>query len=336
MTITRRSFTSGTATTLAVPALLTRPADAAEFNWKFATNQPAPHPSNIRAQQAIDRIREQSGGRINITLFPNNQLGGDTDMFSQLRAGAIHLFPLSGLIVQTVVPEAGANGVGFAFKDYDTVWSAMDGEFGAYLRKKMESAGVQAFPKIWDNGFRQMTSSRGPIRGPDDMKGFKIRIPVMPIESSLFESLGAAPTTINIKEAYSALQTKLVDGQENPLALIHAWKFFEVQKYCSMTSHMWDGFWVLANTRAMGRLPAELQDVVARNIDAAGLDQRADVRKLNDGIRAEIEKAGMQFNEPDPEPFRARLRQAEFYQKWQAAFGPECWGLLEKYTGALV
>ena len=335
MPTTRRSLALGTAAILAAPALLSRRAGAAEFNWKFATNQPATHPSNVRAQQAIGRIREQSGGRITITLFPNNQLGGDTDMFSQLRAGAIQLFPLSGLIVQTVVPEAGANGVGFAFKDYDAVWAAMDGDFGAYLRRKMEGAGVHAFPKIWDNGFRQITSSRGPIRTPDDLQGFKIRIPVMPLESSLFESLGAAPTSINIKEAYSALQTKLVDGQENPLALIQNWKFYEVQKYCSLTSHMWDGFWVLANSRAFGRLPAELQDVVARNLDAAAMDQRADVRALNESLQTEIEKQGMQFNRPDQEPFRARLQQAGFYKRWQEAFGPECWGLLEKYTGKL-
>ncbi len=223
MTVTRRGFALGSAATLAAPAILARPTNAAEFNWKFATNQTVSHPSNIRAQEAIDRIREQSGGRISITLLPNNQLGGDTDMFSQLRAGAIHLFPLSGLIVQTVVPEAGANGVGYAFKDYDTVWAAMDGDFGAYLRQKMASAGVTAFSKIWDNGFRQTTSSRGPIKTPDDMKGFKIRIPVMPIVTSLYECMGAAPSSINIKEAYSALQTKLVDGEENPLVLIRNW-----------------------------------------------------------------------------------------------------------------
>ena len=335
MPITRRSLVLSTGAALAAPALLAHRADAAEFNWKFATNQPPTHPSNIRAQQAIDRIREQSSGRLVITLFPNNQLGGDTDMFSQLRAGAIHLFPLSGLIVQTVVPEAGANGVGFAFKDYDMVWAAMDGEFGGYIRKKMEGAGVHAFPKIWDNGYRQITSSRGPIRTPDDMKGFKIRIPVMPIETSLFESLGAAPTTININEAYSALQTRLVDGEENPLVLVKNWKFYEVQKYCSLTSHMWDGFWVLANTRAYNRLPPDLQEIVGRNIDAAGIDQRADIRKLNENLQGDIEKLGMQFNTPDPEPFRAKLRQAGYYEKWQAAFGPQCWGLLEKYTGKL-
>ena len=333
MIISRRAVLG--ATMLAAPAMLSRPARAAEFNWKFATNIPPTHPSNAQAQAAIDRIREQSGGRLNITLFPNNQLGGDTDMFSQLRSGAIHLFPLSGLVVQTVVPEAGANGVGFAFKDYDTVWAAMDGEFGAAIRSKIEAAGIHAFEKIWDNGFRQITSSRGPIRSPEDLQGFKIRIPVMPLLTSLFESMGEGPSSINIKEAYSALQTKLVDGEENPLALIDSWKFYEVQKYCSLTSHVWDGLWVLANTRAFNRLPQDLQDIVSRNINQAAVGQRAALRTLNEGLQAEIEKQGMLFNGPDTEPFRAKLREAGFYKQWQGKFGPELWASLEKYAGKL-
>ena len=108
-----------------------------------------------------------------------------------------------------------------------------------------------------------------------------------------------------------------------------------MQKYCSLTSHMWDGFWVLANSRAHGRLPPELQEVLARNLDQAANDQRADLRHLNENLQAEIEKQGMVFNRPDPEPFRARLREAGFYAKWEESFGAECWGLLEKYTGRL-
>ena len=334
MIITRRTLIAG-ATALAAPTILLRPAEAAEFNWKFATNIPPTHPSNAQAQAAIDRIREQSSGRMNITLFPNNQLGGDTDMFSQLRSGAIQLFPISGLIVQTVVPEAGANGVGWAFKDYDTVWAAMDGEFGTAIRRKIDAAGIHPFEKIWDNGFRQITSSRGPIAQPDDLRGFKIRIPVMPILTSLFESMGAGPSSINIKEAYSALQTKLVDGEENPLALIDSWKFYEVQKYCSLTSHVWDGLWVLANARAFNRLPPDLQQIVRNNINEAAIGQRADLRKLNDGLQETLEKQGLQFNRPDPEPFRAKLREAGFYRQWQEKFGPELWAALEKYTGKL-
>ena len=333
--ITRRQIGFGALATLAAPAILRHKADAAEFNYKFATNQPLGHPSNARAQEAIDRIREQSNGRIAIQLFPNNQLGGDTDMLSQLRAGAIHFFPLSGLIVQTIVPVAGANGVGFAFRNYDEVWAAMDGDFGGYLREQMAPAGFFTFPKIWDNGFRQMTSGKRPINAPDDLKGFKIRVPVMPIEVSLFESYGAAPTGINIKEAYSALQTGLVDGQENPLAIIYNWKFFEVQKYCALTGHMWDGFWVLANRRSWERLPKDMQEVVARNIDAAADGQRADVRKLNENLQADLEKAGMAFNTPNADPFRQGLQGAGYYAKWRDAFGPQCWGLLEKYTSKL-
>jgi TRAP-type C4-dicarboxylate transport system substrate-binding protein len=98
---------------------------------------------------------------------------------------------------------------------------------------------------------------------------------------------------------------------------------------------MWDGFWVLSNSRAYGRLPADLQEVLARNLDTAATDQRADVRKLNESLQSEIEKTGMQFNKPDLEPFRAKLREAGFYTRWRDTFGPECWGLLEKYTGQL-
>jgi tripartite ATP-independent transporter DctP family solute receptor len=334
-TLARRTLGLSAGAMLAAPAILRHPADAAEFNYKFATNQPLGHPSNTRAQEAIDRIREQSNGRIAMQLFPNNQLGGDTDMLSQLRAGAIQFFPISGLIIQTIVPVAGANGVGFAFKDYDTVWAAMDGDFGQYLRAQMAPAGFFVFPKIWDNGFRQMTAGASPINTPADLKGFKIRVPVMPIEVSLFESYGAAPTGINIKEAYSALQTRLVDGQENPLSIIYNWKFYEVQKYCALTSHIWDGFWVVANRRAWERLPKDMQDVVARNLDRAADDQRADTRKLNDSLQVDLEKAGMVFNKPDSAPFRAALQQAGYYAKWRDAFGPECWSKLEKYTSKL-
>ena len=333
--ITRRQIGLSALVTLAAPVILRHSADAAEFNYKFATNQPLGHPSNARAQEAIDRVRDQSGGRLAMQLFPNNQLGGDTDMLSQLRAGAIQFFPTSGLIVQTIVPVAGANGVGFAFKDYKEVWAAMDGDFGTYLRAQMAPAGLYVFPKIWDNGFRQMTSGKKPINSPDDLRGFKIRVPVMPIEVSLFESYGAAPTGINIKEAYSALQTGLVDGQENPLSIIYNWKFFEVQKYCAMTNHMWDGFWVVSNRRAWERLPKDLQEIVSRNFDAAADVQRADIRKLNEGLQVDLEKAGMAFSTPETEPFRAGLQKAGYYAKWKETFGPECWGLLEKYTSKL-
>ena len=117
---------------------------------------------------------------------------------------------------------------------------------------------------MWDNGFRQMTTSSKPIETAKDMDGLKIRVPVSPLSISMFKALGAAPASLQFSEVYSALQTKIVDAQENPLPIIQVAKLYEVQKYCSLTNHIWDGFWFIANGRAWRRLPADLQKIVAR------------------------------------------------------------------------
>ncbi|MGH7122730.1 MAG: TRAP transporter substrate-binding protein, partial [Stellaceae bacterium] len=202
--VTRRRFVAGTAVALAAPAILSGRARAAEFQLKYANNVPLTHPKNIRAQEAVDRIKQETNGRVVIEIFPNNQLGGDTDMLSQLRSGAIEFFDLSGLILATLVPVAAINGVGFAFKDYDTVWKAMDGALGAYVRAAIDKAGLVVFEKIWDNGYRQMTSSTKAINTPADLKGFKIRVPVSPLWTSMFESFGAAPASV-ATHSYEAL-----------------------------------------------------------------------------------------------------------------------------------
>ena len=178
--------------------------------FKWANNIPTTHPSNIRVREAAEAVKKDSGGRVEIQIFPNNQLGGDTDMLSQVRSGAIDIFPLSGLILQTLVPLAGINGLAFAFKDYDTVWKAMDGDLGAFIREAIAKVNLHSFDRILDNGFRNITTSTKPINNADDLKGFKIRVPVSPLWTSMFKAFGSAPTGINFSEVYSALQTKVV------------------------------------------------------------------------------------------------------------------------------
>ena len=151
-------------------------------------------------------------------MFPNNQLGSDTDMLSQLRSGAIEFFTLSGLILSTLVPVASINGVGFVLKNYDKVWPAMDGELGAYIRAQIEKAGLHRDGEA----VRQRLSPDHLVdasrsRAPDDLKGFKIRVPPSPLWTSMFKAFDAAPMSINFSEVYSALQTKVAEGQENPL-----------------------------------------------------------------------------------------------------------------------
>jgi TRAP-type transport system periplasmic protein len=335
---TRRALlrtTGGAAAGVAAFAILTRRGDAAEFVFRYANNNVAAHPMNVRLREATAQIKNESGGRMEIELFPNSQLGGDTDMLSQLRTGAIQMFNLSGLILATYVPVAAINGIGFIFKDYGEVWTAMDGPLGAYVRGAIGKAGLYAFDNVWDNGYRQVTSSTHPINTPNDFKGFKIRVPVSPLWTSMFKSLGASPTSININEVYSALQTRIVEGQENPLALIDLFKFYEVQKYVSLTNHMWDGFWTLANARAWAELPKNLQEIVTRNVNGAALKEREDLRQLNESMRGELAAKGLIFNPTDPEAFRATLRGAGFYADWKQKYGPEAWAVLEKQVGTL-
>src|SRR6201992_1081205 len=298
-------------------------AQQAEFSYKFANNLPDTHPLNIRAREMAAAIKTETNGKFDVQIFPNNQLGADTDVLSQLRSGGVEFFTMSGLILATLVPAASINGMGFAFPDYPTVWKAMDGELGAYVRGQIAKANLVAMEKIWDNGFRQTTSSTRPIAGPEDYKGFKIRVPVSPLWTSMFKAFDAAPASINFNEVYSALQTKIVEGQENPLALIATAKFNEVQKFCSMTNHMWDGYWCLANRQAWQALPDDVRAIITKNVNAAAVKERDDVAKLNANLRQDLASKGLQFNQPDPAPFRDKLRSAGFSTQWREKKGAE-------------
>src|SRR5882724_2206221 len=310
-------------------------AQQAEFTYKFANNLPDSHPLNIRSKEMAAAIKTETNGRFDLQIFPNNQLGADTDVLSQLRSGGVEFFTMSGLILATLVPAASINGMGFAFPDYPTVWKAMDGDLGAFVRREVAKANIVAFEKIWDNGFRQTTSSTRAINGPGDYKGFKIRVPVSPLWTSMFKAFDAAPASINFTEVYSALQTKIVEGQENPLALISTAKLYEVQKYCSLTNHMWDGFWFLMNRRAWAALPDDIKTVVAKNVNAAAVKEREDTEKLNATVKQELAGKGLIFNQPEVGPFRDKLRAAGFYAEWKGKYGDKAWELLEKSVGKL-
>jgi tripartite ATP-independent transporter DctP family solute receptor len=333
-TIRRRAILAGTAA-LPLFAIRTRPANAAEFTYKLGNNVPATHPIAVRQEEAAKRIKEATGGRLEVQVFPNNQLGSDTDSLSQLRSGALEMFTLSGLILATLVPPASINGIGFAFPDYDTVWKAMDGKLGTYVRTEIAKRNIVALDKIFDNGYRQITSSTHPIKTPEDLRGFKIRVPVSPLWTSMFEAFGAAPASINFSEVYSALQTKIVEGQENPLTLIQIARLYEVQKYISMTSHMWDGYWLLVNGRAFKALPEDAQETLAREMNRAAIEERADIAALNGAVATDLKSKGLEFSEVDKDSFRATLKKAGFYAEWKKKYGDEAWGILEGEVGQL-
>ncbi|SFO94479.1 tripartite ATP-independent transporter solute receptor, DctP family [Bradyrhizobium sp. Ghvi] len=306
-----------------------------QFKLKFANIMPKDHPLNTRMTESAEAILKLTDGRVAIEIFPNSQLGTDADMLSQLRSGAIEFFASSGLIVATLVPVAAITGIGFAFADYSQVWNAVDGPLGKHIIASFAKSNIVAFEKMWDNGFRQTTSAKSPIKTPDDLKGFKIRVPPSPLWTSLFKSLGASPTSIPWGETYSALQTKVADGLENPLAGIYFAKMYEVQKYLSETNHMWDGFWFLANKRAFDGIPASDRDVIVKAVNEAAVKQRADVAALNNSLQSELSTKGLEFVKVDTAAFRSKLQQSGFYGEWKGKYGEEAWSLLEAASGKL-
>ena len=331
---TRRALLAGAAA-FPLLTLLKWPASAAEFELKYATGQDPSHPVNLRAQEALTRIREATSGRVDIKLFPANQLGSDTDLLTQVRNGSIEFFNLSSLILATLVPISGITSVGFAFKNYDEVWGAMDGQLGDHIRSEIAKTPIFTVSKIWDNGFRHVTSSTREIRAPADLKGFKLRVPPAPPLTSLFKALDASPTPINFNEVYTSLQTKVVEGQENPLAIIATTRLYEVQKTCSLTAHVWDGYWVLGNKRAFAKLPNDVQAIITRELDKSAGDQRADIAKLSDTLKSDLKAKGITFIDVQQDDFRKALASTNFYAEWKQKYGPTAWDLMEKVSGKL-
>lgn len=331
----RRALLAG-AGSLAAASVLRRPADAAEYELRFGNNMPQSHPLNVRADQAVRKIREETHGRLIIRMFPNNQLGADPDMLSQVRAGALDIQTASGGgVLSQLVPISAMYNIGFAFKDYDQVWASLDGDFGNYLRAQIDGYGFHVLDKLWDNGFRQITTSSKPINSPGDLHGMKFRVPQTQIYFSLFQSFGIAPVSLAFADLYTALQTRLVDGEENPLSLIEFAKLYEVQKCCALTNHMWDGYYTLINGRSWARLPAAFQEIVARNLNEAAVLERQDLVKVNQDVQTRLQSQGIVFNQPDPAPFRSALQKAGYYARWHKTFGNEGWSLLERYVGKL-
>ncbi|HEY1934723.1 MAG TPA: TRAP transporter substrate-binding protein [Acetobacteraceae bacterium] len=332
MLVSRRRAVAGG---LAAATILHWPANAAEFGYKLGSPSPMARSAMAHSAIAVRKIKEESKGRLDITIYPNSVLGGDTAMISQVISGAMQMYVLPIDLLAPRDPAFGIFGVGFAFPDYDHVWAAVDGDLGNLLRAKAEAIGLYCLPTSFDHGYRQITTRTKPINGPADLRGFKIRLPVAPLLIALFRHLGASPTAINFNEVYSALQTGVVDRQENPLVLIDTAKLYEVEKYCSITNHVWAGFHMSFNVAAWKKLPPDLQEIARRNFAEQAIAERADFVKMTQMEQQNLASKGLTFNKPDTQPFRDVLRKSGFYPDMKKTTGDQAWSLLEKYVGVL-
>jgi len=334
VSVSRQGFVIGASAAFATIAIHT-PARAAEFEIKYGLDLPQEHPVNVRSVEAFGKIRSATKGRVNIKSFPASQLGSDPAMISQLRTGAVEMLAMPGAFLNSIVPVASIENVAYAFPNRDTVFAAMDGELGKVIRDEIGAKGIVCLDKIWENGFREITTATKPIRNVADLAGLKIRVSPGKIRIDTFTSLGASPTPIALSELYTSLQTHVIDAQENPLLLIDQQKFYEVQKYVSVSDHIWSGYWTLFNPDVWTKLGKEIQDIVQREMAAATIKARRDNVLLNASVRDKLVRRGMKFNDVDKGSFKTKLTEAKYYERWKAEFGPKAWTALEKYANKL-
>ncbi|RYX97336.1 MAG: TRAP transporter substrate-binding protein [Comamonadaceae bacterium] len=277
-------------------------------------------PGNPKSEGAIyfaEEMKKRSNGRINIQVAGAAQLGDDQTMLTSLRTGTMDMSINSQGAVSAVVPETAALGMPFLFSSLPQAWTLLDGPIGQELSKKFESKNIVVLG-WWDNGIRQTTNNKRPITKPDDLKGIKLRTPADPSTVDLFEAMGASAQQLNFSELYIALQSGVVDGQENPLANIYSSKLYEVQKYLSLTRHKYESMPFLMSGITWKKL-SEADRTLIREVAAdAGKYERKLMQDSDAKLIGEFRKMpNLQINEPDLAPFK--LATAKVWDKWEAS-----------------
>ena len=334
-TVTRRRFNRSLMAAGGL-LLMSRTARAADFPMRQYHNQPVESPLHTRLVEMWAAVKAETGGRVEVETFPESNQASqpDANPTAMLLSGELEFLTQSGNGLASLVPAADAQATPYAFRTQAQVYRALDGELGDYLRGELKAKGLHLVPGgCFENGFHQITCATRPIRSAADMQGLKIRVPGSPLYLDFFKSLGAITTSMNINRLYAALKSGVVEAQEDPLDVAELFKLYEVQKYMSMTNHSWSGYNLLANLKAWQRLPPDVQRVIERNgRKFAGL-QRADTVKMNGGLRAELTRRGMIFNDADTASFRAGL--GPYYARWKAYIGQRATSLLEANVGRL-
>ncbi|MCG5486524.1 MULTISPECIES: TRAP transporter substrate-binding protein [Sinorhizobium] len=322
---------------LAVPlALMTAGPALAEIRdqtVKFASANNKGHPQVTGMEKFAELVKEKSGGKIEVKLFPGGTLGGDVQTVSALQGGVIEMTVLNAGILASNVKEFGAVDLPFLFDSGEEADKVMDGPFGTGLMERLPDTGLVGLA-YWELGFRNLTNNRHPVTKLEDIKGLKIRTIQSPIPVELFNALGANAVPLPYTELYTALETGTVDGQENPSANIINAKFYEVQKYMTLTRHQYNPQIVLVSKKFWDGLNDEEKAVLQQAAVEARDFQRKVSREQDAAALEEIRKTGMEVSELSPEETQ-KLRDAvkPMIEKFSADIGQETVEALFKEIG---
>jgi tripartite ATP-independent transporter DctP family solute receptor len=295
--------------TLAAAALACAAVSAhAQEKVRIAGNFALDHSSTIAIEQFKRDVEKATNGRLIVETFPNMQLGGAQENVSQVRAGTILMTWVGMAFLSRTVPELEAVSLPFLFPSREVAYKVMDGPVVDLIEQKMADKGFMPLG-FMELGPRQVTNSVRPIKTAADLKGLKIRLQPNETHLATFRALGANPQAMDIREVYSAMEQRVIDGHENPYSLILTSRFFEVQKYLSNTAHFFDFIAVVANKKRFEALSPEFQKAIRESMAKAVATQRAQAAKDDVEALAELQKKGMQFDAL-PQSEREAMRKA--------------------------
>ena len=261
---------------------------------------------NIVAEKFKELIEPASNGNISVQIFHSQSIGNETEILQQIQMNTIQMGIITGGPFDTFDPVVRVINYPFLFKDNEQADEILDGPLGAKILQSLERSGFKGLC-FSENGFRDLTNNKHSVKRPDDIKGLKIRVMASALHKAIWQALGANPTPMPWP-IYTELEQGVIDGQENPLWVMEVYKFYEIQKYMTLTRHVYSPHIDVASLQWWKTLDANTQDLIQRTIHEAAVFQRKDNRSKNAARLALLKEKGMNIEaHPDIDAFRAKV-----------------------------
>lgn len=278
------------------------------FTLSFAYELPADHPWGIGAEKFKEIVEEKTNGQIKIELHGGGSLGSSgREIQEGVEIGTIDI-GISSTPLAQINPYVEIFSLPYIFSDRENAWEVLDGPIGDQVGNHLEERNIKHLA-YWEDGFRQVTNNKHPIKSPEDFKGLRIRVPESSVRVATFEALGASPVSMSFSEVFTALQQGVIDGQENPLSVVTSSSFYDVQEFLTITNHVYSPASLLINLDKWNSLSAEQQDIFLEAAQA-GRDVNRELNKKQDEEAIEtLKEKGMQVEViEDIAPFQEATR----------------------------
>jgi TRAP-type transport system periplasmic protein len=292
---------------VALPTSVGHAQDIQERTLKFPSASNKGHPQVEGVEKFAELVEEKSGGKITVKPYPGGVLGPDLPTVSAMQGGTIDLTVMNASLLTGNVKEFAVLDFPYLFNTPEEAYAVVDGPVGQKLFDKLPEKGLVGLG-YFELGFRNVTNSRRPIAKAEDFQGIKLRVLQSPLFIDLFNTLGANTVAMPFPEVYTALEQRVIDGQENPVTVIFDTKFQEVQKYLSLTRHIYNAQSVIMSKKTWDRLSDEERKIVQDSLNEAEAYQRQVSREKSLQVLEDLKKAGMQVNEVSPQEI-ARIRE---------------------------